>query len=192
MPAPFTNKINMRKFIITATALLLLAYNSNAGTSSHFWEDPNEWWYDHFVTDDHSGPRFNANEISLELGPTFYDSQGGGKTALGGGIGLNYFITREIGVGLDLNMSADGGKFVDHIEASGIFRWPIQDLNIAPYGFVGFGRLTEPRWDWFAHVGLGVEYRFNPSTGVFTDLRYQIADHTDNRVFVRWGFRVTL
>ena len=107
----------------------------------------------------------------------------------GGGVGLNYFFTREIGIGGDINMPANGGKLIDNAYGQLIARFPICDTGFAPYVFGGGGRQIEPSWQWEGHAGVGIEYRLNPGWGVFTDARYTWVKHTTDQILFRAGLR---
>jgi hypothetical protein len=61
--------------------------------------------------------------------------------------------------------------------------------GLAPYVFGGGGRQTDPEWQWTGHAGVGLEYRFNPVTGVFADGRYTWADRTSDSILFRAGVR---
>jgi hypothetical protein len=54
---------------------------------------------------------------------------------LGLGVGMNYFHMRYFGIGADTYF----GRLdvPDQISISGIFRWPIDQINLAPYAFGG-------------------------------------------------------
>lgn len=184
-----------RTFVLAATLLL----TANVCTAAHIWEDAGGWWSDHFVMDRSNAPKFVANELSLDLFASFDAPERGidelfdtdirdGKW--GGGVGLNYFFTREFGLGADINMADNGGNLVDIMQASLFLRLPIESIGLAPYVFGGGGRTTEPVWDWTGHAGLGAELRFNRTTGIFTDARYVWGDDTSDRLMLRAGLRL--
>jgi hypothetical protein len=60
---------------------------------------------------------------------------------------------------------------------------------LAPYVFGGGGRQFDPAWEWTGHAGVGMEYRFNPVTGVFVDSRYTWVKHTSDEILFRAGVR---
>jgi hypothetical protein len=131
-----------------------------------------------------------------------------GDHGWGGGIGVNYFFSRYIGVGAegywiaaDHNAAADvdGGETTFHnIGGSLIFRLPIDELCLAPYAFIGGGAVLDSD-DWaVGFAGVGVEYRIIPNKlGVFVDGRFNYYGdrygHDDQnnytaRAGVRWVF----
>jgi hypothetical protein len=107
----------------------------------------------------------------------------------GGVVGLNYFFTREVGIGADINMADNGGHFVDPVAGSVIFRWPFERIGLAPYVFGGGCRGTDPVYEWLGHAGAGLEWRFSPTTGVFVDGRYVWADKPSDNSLIRAGLR---
>jgi hypothetical protein len=179
----------------TLSAVLLLV----AGTASgvHMWEDPGGWWGSHFVYEV-SAPRYTAYELSFDAFGT-YQAQEDNLSEIfetnirhgiwGGGVGLNYFFTRYIGLGVDVNASDNRGNFIDQASASLLLRAPLGNSGWAPYIYGGGARGTDPEWEWLAHGGLGIEYRWNPVTGIFVDGRYVWADETFDRLSLRAGFR---
>ena len=108
----------------------------------------------------------------------------------GGGVGLNYFFCKNVGVGSDINIGDNGGNFVDSLSASLIARFPIEQVGLAPYVFAGGGRQFDPAWVWSAHVGGGLEFRLNHHTGIFSDARYVFADKIQDYVLLRAGVRL--
>jgi hypothetical protein len=108
----------------------------------------------------------------------------------GGGVGLNYFFLRNVGIGADINIPDNGGPAVDHIVGSLLVRLPIGPSGWAPYLFGGGGRGTDPVWEWQGHGGVGMEYRWNPLTGIFMDGRYVWPDKSTDRLLLRAGLRI--
>ncbi|HWC58124.1 MAG TPA: hypothetical protein VHC44_00415 [Verrucomicrobiae bacterium] len=193
------------KLVITTAAVLLTASAGMAQTTttttetttvSHVWNDPNTWWGNHWVYN--GGDRYTANELSLDFFGSYISGERRAEDlfktnirhgAWGGGVGVNYFFTREIGIGGDIEIPDDGGNFVNNVDGSLIARLPIGHTGLAPYVFGGGGRQTEPVWQWTGHAGVGIEYRFNPVTGIFTDARYMWVDKTADEILFRAGLR---
>lgn len=179
--------MKMNKFAAIAAAF---GFSITAATAAHVWEDPSGWWDNHFYVSREKAPRFQANELTLDLFATYTAAERGiedlfetnireNKNPMaewGGGVGLNYFFTRSVGIGGDVNIIDNGCKFVDSMNGSLILRFPWESAGFAPYIFGGGGRTTNPKWDWTVHAGAGLEYRFNPLTGIFADARYVWAD----------------
>ncbi len=167
----------------------------------HVWEDPSGWTTGHFQFDREARPLFSAQEVSLDLFGSYIATEGDAdevfKTDIsdgwwGGGVGVNYFLTREFGIGVDANAFEGGGKFIDQVMASAILRLPIERAGLAPYIMGGVGGGTEPDWEWLFHAGLGLEFRINPGTGIFADARYIWAEDTTDRLQFRAGLRLAL
>ncbi len=194
---------------IAATAGLMLT--CGVAKAVHIWEDPGGWWSS-AVTYDTSVPLYTANELSLDLSGSYIAHEGefenifktsikGDRGRWGGNVGLNYFFTRNIGIGGDFNIAANGGEALDQALGSVIFRFPIDPTGLAPYIFGGGGRQFDalpaatdsgaPSWDWLGHAGVGLEYRFNPVLGMFADGRFIWAEHEiNNKMLLRAGFRI--
>ncbi len=184
--------------IVTMTAALML-WSGAARAAAHLYDDPYGWSRGLFVYDRAASPKYTANEFSVDLFGSFIADERKieeiFKTNIrsgewGGGVGLNYFMTREIGLGGDINMSANGGKLVDQVLGNLIIRWPFESCGLAPYIFGGGGRSIDPIWEWLGHAGIGLEFRFNPTLGIFGDGRYEWLDHSPDRLLLRTGLRV--
>jgi hypothetical protein len=123
----------------------------------------------------------------------------------GGGIGINYFFTRNFGLGVDAAwlaakeapyLATETEKTAIHnFSGSLIYRMPIDHLCLAPYIYAGGGYHVDGE-DWAsAHGGVGVEFRIEPQKyGVFLDGRWTyLGDrfgHGDLNFFsTRLGFR---
>ena len=188
--------------LVTITAALLLSVGAvrsqEAVQEVHVWSNPQTWWGNHFAYT--TSTLYTANELSFDgfgsyiagerkFSHLFQTSIRGDRGVFGGGVGLNYFFTRELGIGGDINMPADGGNLVDSMSGNLIIRIPIDPTGLAPYVFGGGGRGTEPQWQWFEQAGVGLEYRFNPLTGIFLDARYMFNNHTADELMLRSGLR---
>src|SRR5207249_8636676 len=104
--------------IVTLSAALMLA----VGTASavHVWEDAGGWWNE--VTTYGGAPLYAPNELSLDLFGSYVAPEEHFTKLFetnirhgtwGGGAGLNYFLTRELGIAGDINIGHNGGTFVD-------------------------------------------------------------------------------
>ena len=153
-------------------ALLLLAVTS-------VWaEDPATT--DPKLSADGASP-YRQCEFSLQgfgtasLGESTLDHLSGANVRhnarLGAGVGINYFITRFVGIGAEAYSENTDGVFVDSASANLTLRLPIGDSGLAPYIFGGGGHQFGMTKQWFGQAGAGVEYRFTPHIGVFVDAR---------------------
>jgi hypothetical protein len=174
----------MKKQIATSLGVILLAAFAAQGQ--------NGFWSGRFGYDQVGGNAYNAQEFSLDLMGMYAtrDKSGQDVDAWGLGVGLNYFFTRNMGVGADTY--ADAFEVPYLLNASFIYRYPVSDTGFAPYGFAGFGRQWEHAPQWMGHIGLGIEYRINVRTGVFVDARrvfpVETGDYAVWRAGMRFGF----
>lgn len=111
------------------------------------------------------------------------------NTRLGAGVGLAYFITRNLGIGAEAYSENTTGVFVDSASANLTLRLPLGQSGFAPYVFGGGGRHFDDVKTWFAQAGAGVEYRFTPHVGVFIDARGVLPNETRYYGVARLGMR---
>jgi hypothetical protein len=191
--------MKITKLLTFAAAVTVTTQISQAQDTVHVWDDPRGWWGNHFVYVKEGSPKFTAHELSLDLFGSYWAGQRRVEDVFetnirhgtwGGGAGLNYFLTREIGFGGDLNISDNDGNFVDTASGSLIARLPIESVGLAPYIFGGGTRLTEQgTWEWAGHAGIGLEFRPNPITGIFADARYIWPEDIGDSLLIRTGLR---
>ena len=108
---------------------------------------------------------------------------------LGAGVGLNYFFTRNIGIGGDAYSEDNKGAFIDSASANLIVRFPLGQGGLAPYIYGGGGHQWDMGRVWFAQVGAGLEYRFTPHVGAFVDARWVLPDQAKYYGVARMGLR---
>jgi hypothetical protein len=184
----------MKKYIITGIMTAIAATSVMAGTPVASKE----------VVAIEDPCLFRDNELQLDVFGLGDFYRGGadisGRPAWGGGLGLNYFFSRYVGIGLEQdvygrnskgNRSVGGNDFgyTRWATIGNLFlRYPICSWNLAPYimlggganyGNVGGGYVNAPAsrpnrlaGQGFGHVGGGLEYRFTENIGVFSDARY--------------------
>ena len=162
--------------VLTA-ALLLGAATSNAETKEACKYFANEFSFDAFGTYSKS---FRDVENIFD-----HDWRHGD---FGGGVGMNYFLTRYIGVGTD-TFFKQKGEFFSNVSGSLLLRLPFGNSGFSPYIFGGGGRRFDPLSEWLFHGGLGLEYRFTRHFGIFMDGRYVLPDKTSDYTLVRSGLR---
>ena len=137
---------------------------------------------------------FRANEWQIDAFGTFSDVMGGKtyRDGFGGGIGANYFWSKNWGAGLEgywWEGSLPGDKVVHNAGINIFYRWPIEDLRIAPYLFIGPGGHLNGEAEASAHGGAGLEWRFIEHFGLFADARYEWTTAPSDYVLYRTGIR---
>ena len=162
---------------------------------------------------------FRSNEFDLGVfgsyGVGFYDNHRAiGEHAWGGGVDGQYFPLQHLGLAIegDFFNEIPGDFFGSTVTANLILRYPLDNkypsLHLAPYAFAGVGgifnesnRFTRPPGVEFHHrgstkdevlgdVGGGLEYRFTPHIGLFTDVRYNFVNGPRNDfMLTRFGVR---
>jgi hypothetical protein len=106
----------------------------------------------------------------------------------GGGVGAKYFLTNNIGLGLEgfgIAAHHDFGDLVGTITA----RFPL-DSN-APYIYGGGGAQFDRGAEGVGIVGVGLEHRFTPNFGVFIDGGGLFANH-QNAAILRLGISIAI
>jgi len=138
---------------------------------------------------------FKDQELQLDIYGDYFDfphaddqyehHRNPGQAGGGGGLGVNYFFMRYIGVGVDGDINSNRGGVADYTGKL-IFRLPIElgRFCIAPYVFGGGGGQSDFQEDAnynYRHdhrtqgaymSGGGVEWRVTPRVGIFTEGRY--------------------
>ena len=143
--------------------------------------------------------KYRANEFSMDvfgtaaIGKYTIDHLSGSRirhnSTLGAGVGMSYFINRNIGFGADAYSENKKGALVDNASANVIMRFPLGDSGFAPNIFGGGGYQFDTAKAWFAQLGAGVEYRFTPRIGAFVDARFVLPDETKYYGVGRLGMR---
>jgi hypothetical protein len=142
-------------------------------------------------------PRYHSNELSLDtfsgiafdqrvVAPNSGNSTREG-VRLGGGTGLNYFFTRNIGVAAEGFSEYPRHTFMDVADGSMVFRLPLGQTGLAAYVFGGAGHQFDPTASTEFHTGGGLEYRFTRHIGAFIEPR--IIFKQGNYGFGRCGLR---
>ena len=197
----------MKKLTITLLASIALAAASYAGTEISSGKESKK-----VIAPVHC---FNDQELQVDVFGAYQVGEGPNHAGpihdhgWGGGIGINYFFSRYIGVGAEgYWIAADENASVPdrgssrttfhNINGSLIFRLPIDEMCLAPYAFIGGGAVLDSE-DWaVGFAGVGLEYRVVPNkVGIFVDARWNYYGdrygHDDQNNFtaragVRWVF----
>jgi Outer membrane protein beta-barrel domain len=178
------NRKPIKNKTLAGGILLLLAATSAWGTE-HAQHDHSDLYRAHELSVDVFG--------TASLGQYSLDNISGSRirqdTEVGAGVGVNYFLTRNLGVGVDMYSEDTTGKFIDSMSGNVILRLPLGHSGFAPYAYGGGGYQFDFDEVWFAQFGGGIEYRFSRNWGAFLDARYVITDKTENYGLARLGVR---
>ena len=202
----------MKKYIITGVMAAVAATSAFAGTVTASKE----------VAPVEPPCLFRDNEFQIDafgLGDFYRGNWDmSGRPAWGGGLGLNYFFNRFVGIGVEQdlygrNSRGNGAQLNDFgytrwATIGNLFlRYPICSWNLAPYLMVGGGanygnvgggyvpqggRPNRLAGQGFGHVGGGLEYRVTETIGLFSDARYLFSGVNglpNNQLMWRYGLR---
>jgi len=162
---------------------------------------------------------FRANEWSIgafgAYGWTYnHNVRGIGNHYWGGGVDGQYFPLQMLGFSIEGTFFNEipGDNFGATVIGDVIFRYPLDTINpnlhLAPYAFAGIGGLfnSGSHNDEFhplhplsnsnsddkvqGDFGAGLEYRFTPHIGLFSDVRFNLVDGPKNNYLsTRFGVR---
>jgi hypothetical protein len=145
------------------------------------------------------GDYYRSGELSLDgfgsasLGEYTINHLSGDRvrenTRLGAGAGINYFFTKNIGIGGDAYSENTTGPFVDSASANLILRLPLGQSGFAPYVFGGGGYQFDIAQKGFLQAGGGMEYRFTRHVGIFIDARGVVPREVKHYGVGRLGLR---
>jgi hypothetical protein len=158
---------------------------------------------------------FGEKELQIDVFYAYQDGNAGSHAGPirdnghGGGIGINYFFSKYVGIGAEgywvsaeNNASQPGAtdddKVFHNVNGMVIFRLPIDEACIAPYAFVGGGAALDGQNWAVGFTGIGLEYRVVPNKlGLFIDSRWNyygdrfghdVQNNFTSRAGVRWVF----
>ena len=187
----------MKKVSIACASAFLLS--AGLASATHVWDDPDAWWSGHWVYVE-DAPKYIDNELALDLFGSYSAPEEHfshlAQTNIrhdgwwGGGVGLNYFFIKYVGIMGDVNFGDHSGHAFDQVLGNAVLRFPICNSGLAPYVFGGGGRQAFPNWNWAYDAGVGLEFRFTPGTGIFSDARYMWPDNSPDRLMIRLGLRL--
>lgn len=180
----------MKNKMLIGGTLLMLAAKSALGAGNV--SDNQGLQYD-------QGDYYRANELSADVFGTasigeytinhLSASRIRHNTQLGAGLGLSYFITRNIGIGADIYSENTTGALVDSLSANLILRLPLGQSGFSPYAFGGGGHQFDLAEKWFGQIGAGMEYRFTRNVGIFLDARWVLPEEVKYYGVARLGVR---
>lgn len=132
-----------------------------------------------------------AGYLKAERGITHLFENGLRHGSMGGGFGVNYFSSANLGFGTDLIIPNNGGSFVDQYTVNVIYRMPLGSTGLAPYVSGGGGRSYDPFTQWIGQAAIGLEFRSESKAGLFVDGRYVWGEkHSADSLLLRAGLRL--
>ncbi|MDB6173457.1 MAG: hypothetical protein JWL59_2768 [Chthoniobacteraceae bacterium] len=175
----------MKNIALSLAAGLALASSAFAGTEvSH---------KDFKGTPPMAEPCFRDTEFQLDLFGTYTDSRHSSRYSdgFGGGLAVNYFFMRYIGIGVDGNVFDGNANGVWDVTSHLIARYPIEggSFCFAPYAFAGGGVETDGTTSGTYHAGGGLEWRATHQFGIFAEGRYTWAAQNNDAAQARLGVR---
>jgi hypothetical protein len=131
-------------------------------------------------------------ELQLDIFGSYTDGRAGGHSdGFGGGLAINYFFMRYLGVGVEGNLYDGDANGVWNVSGRLIARYPIDSLCLVPYAFVAGGIQTDGSTEGTVGAGGGLEYRVIPQKlGIFGEGRYTWSAEDNDSAQVRVGVRV--
>ncbi|HYR57191.1 MAG TPA: hypothetical protein VEO95_01120 [Chthoniobacteraceae bacterium] len=174
----------MKKIAYSLVACLAVAGSALAG---HEVKETKEYKQPEGV------PCFKDTELQLDVFGTYNDTSAGGHTdGFGGGLAINYFFMRYVGIGVDGNVFDGGHDGTWNFSGRLILRYPIElgGLCLAPYIFGGGGYETDGINSGTEVAGGGLEFRIIPEKlGIFAEGSYTWVNASDDNRQARIGVR---
>jgi hypothetical protein len=195
----------MKRLVFGFATLVAVAATSFAGTETYSGPASKEYKQVETPTcfSDHELQADVFGAYQVGHGPT---SAGPIKDhAWGGGVAVNYFFMRYIGLSAEGTWleghdnggaHSSGGTQFQSATGSLIFRYPIDKWCLAPYVFTGGGATMDGSAWAVYHIGVGLEYRIVPNKfGIFADARWnyygeRYGNDVQNNFLVRAGARM--
>ena len=176
----------MKNKIIAGGIILALASLSTlaAGTIS---SNPGDLYRDKELSFD----AFGSASLGNYTLNNFTGERARQNVRFGAGGGINYFMSRNFGIGVDGYSENTSGPFVDNVSANLILRFPLGQSGFSPYIFGGGGYQFDQAKLWSGQAGVGMEYRFTPHMGIFLDARGVLPNETKYYGVGRLGMRMS-
>ncbi len=111
--------------------------------------------------------------------------------AMGGGVNLEYFFTKNVGINTSYAVYAFENE-LHVISADVAVRYPIADTALAPYILVGGGLQTDGDTESVFRLGGGLDLRFSDlgNVAIFADGVYNWAEGDSDFTIARFGVRI--
>ncbi|MEM0968188.1 MAG: hypothetical protein AAF191_18085 [Verrucomicrobiota bacterium] len=115
----------------------------------------------------------------------------GDSSAMGGGVGLDYFFTDKVGVGANYAVFAFDDE-VHTVTADLALRYPISKAGLSPYLLLGGGLSTDGTdTNGLYRLGGGMEVRLlNSQMGIFADGVHNWVANDEDFTIARLGVRL--
>lgn len=137
-------------------------------------------------------PCFGETELQLDVYGAYAGTYGDKhEDGWGGGVGINYYFSRYVGLGVDGTVTDGDGSELWHIHGHVLARYPIDtgSVCLAPYIKAGGGYQVNGSGDWAYGVGGGLEVRITPRFGIFGEGGYYWAESDENYSQAKAGVR---
>ncbi|MEQ1861314.1 MAG: outer membrane beta-barrel protein [Chthoniobacteraceae bacterium] len=170
----------MKKLTISFLASLAIVASSFGGTEMKDFKEP--------VAE----PCFKDTEFQLDVFGSYTDAahRSSHDDGIGGGLGLNYFFTRNLGVALSGNLYDGDVHGAWNVDGSLVLRFPIEGgICLAPYILAGGGIAANGKTEGTWHAGGGLEWRVTHTIGLFGEGRYIWSQDEHSGTQVRAGLR---
>ncbi len=133
---------------------------------------------------------FGETELQLDIYGAYSTTDSSHGSGFGGGIGINYYFTRNFGVGLDATLvEGDTGEvFQGTVNLLARYPFELGHICLAPYAKVGGGVEVDGSPEGILSVGGGIEWRITPRMGVFGEGSYNFA-HENDYTQIKAGLR---
>ncbi|MFK5922271.1 MAG: hypothetical protein QM496_08835 [Verrucomicrobiota bacterium] len=138
-------------------------------------------------------PGFSASAFAAYLKPDGNLAE----DTWGGGIGGEYFFTSMLGLAASGTWVDPGTDEIWHNYVTDVvFRIPFESLHIAPYALAGIGVIIEDDTSILGRAGAGIDMRFTPAFGIFSDWIYTFPSgggrkaNTEDYQFIRIGAKI--
>jgi hypothetical protein len=158
--------------------------NNNNTTIVHDDGSPSLYRDQEFTVDIFAGGTLNESDFN-EFGEQVRHD---GRVGMGGG--GSFFFVRNLGIEGEVYTENPDGHFIDEASGNLVLRAPIGETGLAPYIFGGAGHRFDPVSCTLGQAGAGLELRFCPNVGVFTDARWVVTDRMGNYGMGRAGLRL--
>ena len=119
-------------------------------------------------------PCFKDVELQLDVFASYYGEHGNLLgDGFGGGIGVNYFFTRNLGISVSGTIYDGDTHEVWNTDLDLVYRFPIEGgICIAPYILAGGGLEMDGTIIGTWNAGAGLEWRATPSFAIYGEGRY--------------------